>query len=449
MATYSSGRAEAGSIAFTTGGLPPQMVYGFTGLLPIADSFGYRADVTTGEIEGFIEGRESVAGLGNMIIGRIDELHSIQLALPGDVLIDCSIESPSTHDPAGEAWVFHCPVSGHPDGEYRYFIRVEFGTDEGETFVTEGEISGTWGPTDDIDYLPLPQEIQQALKTSDFANELLLKHAVALASYSAEISMEQGPFGGIFSGEISFFGETEIDENIRPYAVRTPFEISKNQVDRWDLSLGVLDEILSDIDGQPVTHRVREAEPEVEFTIWYAEAYDTDPYDFHLMNEYYGSGFAINLAGCGGLPGGGKYPREGAPLRAFSFEYRRPQFILIDGKAVAGDLDFWPNRTGYGAPLCLLPKEFDTGEAKPFSRVWFNRRAFWADDPPELMLWLNEDTHEDTPIDPKDLEVYTRIAELLPQTIDKTYSTLWKAENIAVDVLPDGQLKVVACEVST
>jgi hypothetical protein len=447
-ATYSPGGGQVGSIIYNTAGMPPQLVYGFTGLLPIADSFSYQANASARAIEGDIEGRSSIAQLGRMVIGRIDKLNRVLLTLPEGRELACSIETLSTHDPVGVSWSFRCPISEPAEGYYRYPLRVEFGADTGQALVTEGELQGTWRPAEPGPYLPLPAEIQQALHQSKAAREVLDAHLSAFASYAAKISAEQGPLGGTFTGEVILQGETVVEGQAWPYELRTPFEIHNGQLTRWDLSQAAVEAMLLAINQQPITHRVRAAEPIAALTLWYAEATDIAPYVIPLVGFYVDPGFSITLAKCKGLPGEGQYPQKSVPVRAFSFNGWRPQFLLIGTETIASDVDFFPSRPDRGVPLVLLPPEFDAGEAQPFGRVRMNRDVYPEDSPPELTLWLNDHASTETPITPKDLEVYTRIADALPQPVDMHFTTLWTAKNLAFGISEDGQLKVVACGVS-
>jgi hypothetical protein len=73
-AAFFPGGTTPGTLTFSTGGWPAQLTQGFSGLLPIADGFAYQADLKTGKITGFIQGRSSIGGMGTMIIGRLPEL---------------------------------------------------------------------------------------------------------------------------------------------------------------------------------------------------------------------------------------------------------------------------------------------------------------------------------------------------------------------------------------
>jgi hypothetical protein len=79
-------RPDAGSgptdqVNFSTVGLPPQLIYGFWGLLPISNGFSYTADADKGEIKGQIVGGSRI---GSMEIGQIKELKSLQLSTGGE-----------------------------------------------------------------------------------------------------------------------------------------------------------------------------------------------------------------------------------------------------------------------------------------------------------------------------------------------------------------------------
>jgi len=423
------------AIVYNTTGWPPQLSYGFWGLLPVADDFSYFANAISGKLEGHIVGRSSIGGYDNMVIGQIATLNSVALTLLDGSTLPCpTTATPDENDPASASWKFECLLSEHT-GPYRYPAHIEFGTVAGKTFVTTGELWGRWqAQTPMALLLPLPDELQQALNASEVARDLMRDHVPLALEYYAEIGWEGNPLTGTLSGDLTLLGETEFEGTVWPYALQTPFTVRDGQLERWEIDRANLVEFLTDVNRQPITRRVRQAIPQTKLTLWYAEEAGGGPF------------FNVTLARCAGLPGEGDYPRREVPLRAFTFHDWRPQFLLIDGKAVVSDLDFWPNNASVGAPLILLPKEFDTGAALPFSRVWLNRNTYHSsNNPPELTLWLNRDTSEETPIKPEDLEVYTRLANALPQPVNKEYSTLWEAENLTFDIQDDGQLKVVAC----
>jgi hypothetical protein len=100
-ASFFPGGQEPGTINFATSGLPRQLTEGFSGLLPIADGFYYRVDANNHKINGTIEGRSSILGIGNMVIGVITGLSSVQIT--ADTTIDCDVQKLPTDDVAGAA----------------------------------------------------------------------------------------------------------------------------------------------------------------------------------------------------------------------------------------------------------------------------------------------------------------------------------------------------------
>jgi len=439
-ASFQPGGREPGTVAFATMGWPNQLTQGFVGLLPIADDFEYQADAESGEIHGTIQGRSSIGGFGNMIVGSITELSSVELVVHGGGEA-CDLDEMPTDDPAGAAWTFACAVDNiTPGARYRYPIQVAFRTDSGAELNTAGELTGVWAAPSDVLLLPPSEELQTALLEAEPAADLLADHVLVRADFVAQIdAAETG--AGVLSGEAILVGQTELNGLPLRYTIGTPFVLQDGQLAHWNLTRDALQQLLQEILQLPLTRRIADAAPDVILNMWYAESGEMP--DMRFLVNANPVRYETELQTCGRLPQG-IFPREGEPLRAFGFNsvwsFWMADFVLVDGVSVVNDLDLWPNyydREGL-LPL-LIPPQLDTGEHMPFDRIWMQGSPFFGDQP-TLTLRIPEGA------DSASREVYQNIAGSLPVRVDQAYGTLWEATGLTFVVTEQGALDIVACD---
>jgi len=145
MAAFFPDGGEEGKLDVSSNGWPNQLNYGFNGLLPVHTAFNYWTDGEVGEIIGVFDGRSSIGGFGNMIIGSIDKLERITLEKIDKSKVNCNIETLESSDLAAKQWQFTCPIGeSNITGSYSYPIKVTFGTDRGEQITSEGNLFGNW-----------------------------------------------------------------------------------------------------------------------------------------------------------------------------------------------------------------------------------------------------------------------------------------------------------------
>src|SRR5690606_11573890 len=89
MAWTSAGSPEEGFLNVGTIGWPGQLVHGFSGLLSVQSGFNYSPDLEKGEIHGYLRGRYSIGGMGNMIVGSIVDLENIELEVDNHQFVSC------------------------------------------------------------------------------------------------------------------------------------------------------------------------------------------------------------------------------------------------------------------------------------------------------------------------------------------------------------------------
>lgn len=433
---------EPGEVNFGTQGRPAQLTEGFAGLLLIADAFQYSADGETAAIQGYMQGRSSIGGFGNMVIGTITSLKSIELTLPDDSIVSCSIEEIPTDDPSGAQWEFNCPIGRSSMTErYRYPIRVQIESADNVEMETEGVLFGTW-QKDTVMVLPPSAEVEAAFADHEAIRELLETHTLFITTYTASLRADE-PQAGTLVGEAVLLGQTSVNGMMVRYTVATPFAIENGLVTTWTLSQAAVDGMLAEIDVLPLTHRIVSAVPDVILNLWYAEKGDL-PEVSNFLTNFYSRRYEFVVATCGRIHGQ-RFPLTDKPLRAFGFNsswwFSQPDFVLVDGKALVGDLDLWPARDDRNGVLDLLiPVTFDTGDNRPFERIWIQNDPF-SGRSPALTLWIPEDA------EPAELELYNQIADSLPVPVpvDKSYETLWQASDITFVVTEEGTLDVLGC----
>jgi hypothetical protein len=439
-AAFVPGGHQPNTAVFGTMGFPGQMLYGFNGLLPIADGFGYMTDVVSGTLEGFVQGRSSIGGMGHMVIGTITGLAGVELTLPDGTPSPCTIDPIKQDDPAGAVWKFVCtPGASQPDQSYRFPIAIELGTDKGEHFTTTGEIWGKWEARPDSLYSPLSIEAQAALEATDAARDLLKDHIPAIALYQAEISMTT-PLSGTVMGEVVLLGSTTVNGAPLRYTVGTPFTIENGQLMRWGLTRAALEKMLQEIEPLPLTQRILKAVPTAQLNMWYAETGD----DSKMFPSIAGraSQYSVALPACGSLAAQ-QLPRSAEPLRAFGFNnnwpYYMADFVLIDGKPVVNELDLWPGRDDRDGVLpLLLPDVLNTKAQKPFDRVWVSDG--FSDKERTLMLYLPEN------MTAEERAAYDKVARSLPGKLDQKYDVWWEVSGATLGVNDRGELEIVACQ---
>jgi hypothetical protein len=305
---------------------------------------------------------------------------------------------------------------------------------------TDGELFGSWGNDADVLIVPPPAEMQAALSEHEAARDLLSDHVLAYALYQAAISTTS-PFSGTLAGEAILLGQTKIDAGVARYTIGTPFVIENGKLTRWDLTRTALEQLLQDVNRQPLTQRVMTAVPTATLNLYYADAGST-PKMAPLISGW-PTNYAAKISACGDIQAS-VVPAAGKPLRAFGFNsgwsFRQADFVLVDGRPLVSDLDLMPYRDDRGGVLPLLiPPQFDTGDGPPFARIWLQSSSY-SGDQPALTLWIPEKAPASA------VEEYNRIADSLPVMVDKKYDTLWEASGMTFVVTDDGKLEVKACK---
>ncbi|MDQ3928005.1 MAG: hypothetical protein M3328_02530, partial [Chloroflexota bacterium] len=410
------GDMRSGKVSFSSGGLPPQLVYGFWGLLPISSGFSYKADIAKREIAGRIEGQSRI---GSMEIGDIDELSGVKLRPEGSAEVPCTIETLPEGDPwtATTAWSFSCPVSPGAEGEpYSYPILVEFGRQNNDTSQVAGDLYGIWSSAQEQLLMPPPVEWDEALAKNEAAADLLTDHTLSYLLYSAEVDAKE-PMSGTRQGEAILLGEMDVEGAKVRYTVGTPFSLQQGKFSYWTLDRRAVDDLVRQVGGLALTKRVRVADPEVTINLWYAGSKLPDQ-RFDLLGGG-GQRYEVKVNPCGQVEGG-IFPSSEHPLQGFGYNsgpsMYMVDFILKNGKPIVAELDLFPlekERSRGPAGKALVPEELDTGQSRPFARIWMQTHPDFMQEglvpgSTELTLWKPEDaTAEENAL-------YERLSRALP-----------------------------------
>ncbi len=435
-ASFFPGGREPGTVIFGTTGLPAQLSIGFVGLLPIADGFYYRIDRDALQIQGYIQGRSSIAGLGNMVIGSITRMVSVDLFPQGGKTIHCILSTVSSSDPSSAEWDFTCPLESAPlNSFYDYPIKVTFGTDKGQEVSTEGRLQGKITDKQTVFYIP-PLEVQQILMAnSAAAADLFADHLLYYASYDA-VWETAGSKMKQMSGEAILLGQTQIGVQRIRYTIGTPFAIDDGKVSYWTLTRAAVQKMIKQITDLALTQRIYAQAPDVTLNLWYSERGEI-PQVMGLLGNH-APRYDAQMTACGDPPRV-VLPAE-EPFRAFGFggdwSLHEADFVLVKDQVVVNELDLWPRSdTREGALPLLVPRQLNWGSGTPFRRIQLNRTFG------EFSLDLSIDEHDD----PRTVDALRNIVTALPGTADFKYQTLWVVTGVTIRVASDGSLEVISC----
>ncbi|MFZ5857755.1 MAG: hypothetical protein ACOYZ6_13060 [Chloroflexota bacterium] len=445
-------------VGFATTGWPNQLWYGFNGLLPISESFHYFVNPETNEIRGFVRGRYSIGGFGNMIVGRIDTLKYVRLTKDGQKQ-NCAIEALESDDPYAEAWNFSCPVlRGETGQRYRFPIEIIFGTDEGRDFITEGTLFGQWGNLSSFWLLPPPEEIQSAIEKNPNAQELLKNTDFYVSQYVGKMLLGKDTYPTL-SGQIVLIGTAIIDGVEINYSIFTPFIVENNQFVRFGLTEQELKRFLSDAMKSPITRRYLIYYPKATLNLWFA-SFDKvkEP---EMPELWVGSGATNNMnirVGVCGDSFAQVYPSKNKPFRRFTFNsddlwypWRgfvndNVSFLLTDNETIVDkiELSWWGeserNELNVAWQL-LLPSQLNVLGERRFLQIDYSA------DKRQLRITPPYDSTDD------ELATYQKSLALLPVSFEtklipgapNTRLYIYTANDIDIFVTTDGTLATKSC----
>jgi hypothetical protein len=436
MAAFYPGGGEEGKLVVSTGGWPNQLNYGFNGLLPIHTAFNYWTNPETGEIIGIFDGRSSIGGFGNMVIGSIDKLERIVLQKDDGSKTNCDIETLESDDPSAKQWKFTCLVAeANTSGSYYYPIKVTFGTDKGEKITSEGSLFGYWKSASLFPRIAFPNNIEKALISYEPYQKLVKDHYAVLLSFDAQVDQIEGRLEDGMNADIVFLGQVNFEDKELPYSVTTSFGIENGNIVRFDLDSNKLQTLLSKVLSEPITKNILSHEKNSILNLYYFE--DNKGVDIGFSE---GSTFSGNngtrLAACKAFPFKENIPDLNTPMQGFSFNNRwnaNPQFVIMDKVVRILYIQRFIQGTEDSPFEYLLPKELDVAGLEP---IGFTGYFDWG--PYISMSWPAETSEEDK-------KLYIQMIDKLP---GKKEFFDWGAtiEDAALAVNEEGTLDFVDCK---
>ena len=425
FASTSTGQGEEGYISVESTGWPGQLSNGYSGLLAIQSGFNYWPNPQKGELDGYMEGRSSIGGMGHMIVGSITELLKIELNGDSTHIIVCPFTTKQTSDPKAAVWSFVCPVAGPgASGPYHYPIQVTFKTDKGNTYTVSGELFGRWEPGTAVPTISFPDEIEKILTASPSVQDLMTDHQILLLNFNADVDPNTGLMDHNWSGNIVLLGQAKINENTYRYSVTTKVGIKDSQLIQWDLDRNKLKSLLQDVLDQAITKPFLERDPNLVFNLYYQENPDNP-----ILSK-------MELRNCADLPYSDTLPSIGQPLRGFAFnqswDFRGIQILLINGKTRIQNFDINPLHPEDAIWASLLPVELQPAGVPPLSNI-----SLWSWSPAVAISW-------DANASPSDIELYKKGFQSWP---GKMEIESWgiRFNSTTFGITSDGHLKLVNC----
>lgn len=445
-------------MGFATIGWPNQLWYGFDGLLPLAGSFHYFIDPESKELRGYVRGRYSIGGFGNLVVGTITTLRSVKLST-GKQTSPCKIDKLESEDVYSEEWSFSCQLSEIDLGDrYRIPVQIVFDTDVGKKFVTDGVIYGVIGSQNKYWVLSPSGEIQSAINSNMEFKELL-KHSVVYTSlYQGKMDLEKDT-SPVLAGQIILLGEAEYESERIKYSIVTPFIIKDRKFLRFDLNVENIKELIIDAMNSPVTKRFRIYYPDATINLWYSSKDGVELPQMPYLMDNAGAGGELKAKwGLCGEESERNYPSLGVPLRMFTFndEYlgnpwgvglKLPdiRFILIDDKTYVEQINFsrWFGKDDKKLELfwnILLPNQLNVSTIHPYLQIDYSIEKH------KLRLtppYYSSDAEFETYVKSLSLLSVPFEINLLNDKAGKLYD--YNVKDVNITVQSDGTLNIISC----
>lgn len=445
-------------MGFETVGWPNQLWYGFDGLLPVAGSFHYVIDPETKELRGYVRGRYSIGGFGNLVVGTITTLRSIKLLIENQTS-SCKIKKIEREDTYSEEWSFSCHLSEIDLGDrYRIPVQIVFDTDTGKKFVVDGVIHGVIGSQNKYWVIPPSGEIQSAINGNAEFKEIL-KHSIVYTSlYKGKMDLAED-VSPILAGQIVLLGEADyMNERIK-YSIVTPFIVKDGKFLRFGLNTEDIKGLIVDVMNSSVTKRFRVYYPDTTINLWYSslDNVETPQMPSLLSNTGAGGELKVKWGECG-EENERSYPSSYTSLRMFTFndEYlgnpwgvglQLPdiRFIMIKDKTFVDQINFsrWFGKDDKELELfwdILLPSPLNISTIHPYLQIDYSveRHKLWMTPP-----YYSTDDEFETYVKSLSLLSIPFEVDLLNDKAGKLYN--YNMENVNIVVRDDGTLAVESC----
>lgn len=438
-----------GLVGFATSGWTNQLWYGFEGLLPIAQGFNYHVDPENSQIQGYIVGRYSIGGFGNMIVGKIVSLYSVKIEIDGKQQ-SCKIETVESYDEYSARWFFSCNVSEKKkDEQYRIPVRIELGLDSEKHLVTEGTLYGKWGSLENFWVIPPAEEIQKAINANSDVKELMKYTTIYVSKYSGKMELKKDS-SPTLSGQFTFIGEAQIEGVRIKYSVFVPFILENQEFKLFDLSTEKLKQFLYEVFSSPITRRMLVYDPNTTINLWYFEKNNiVRPEMPDLWNSsIWGLESSISIKKCGNILSK-EYPLSNEPLKTFTFnsDYLwypwRGGFndivsfmIIEDTTIVTGiGLSWWGSPDGELSEQwkLLLPSQINIFDTLPLYQIGYSASEMG------LSALPRSDATEE------ELVKFKNSLSLFPVPVERQ-DKAFVLSNMALIVDYDGTIKAIPCK---
>jgi len=436
MAAFYPGGGEEGRLIVSTGGWPKQLSYGFNGLLPVHTSFSYWTSPETGEIIGVFDGRSSIGGFGNMVIGSIDNLERIVLEKDDGSKTNCDIETLESDDPSAKQWKFSCALT-EPNAvsSYYYPIKVTFGTDKGERITSEGNLFGYWDQKIQLSNVLFPLEISTALETAEDFKKLEKNHQIILYSFDAEVDQATGNLSEGMNADVVLLGQINYKGKVLPYSMTTSMGIENGKVVRWDIDELELQNLITDVLNEKITNNLLKNSVSPVLNLYYFES------NKFVDIGHSGGGTSsgrnwFQLVECKGQPWKKTMPDVNLPLREFSvnrgWDKRDAQMVIFKNGVRLLDYSGLSSIDENNPISYLIPSELVLPDRTPI-KIW--AYFTWG---PYISLSFLDDTS------PSDMQAYKRVFEDIPGT-KEFFDWGVTIDNAIFAVNEEGKLDLVAC----
>jgi hypothetical protein len=440
-------------VGFATEGWPNQLWNGYEGLLPVSQGFSYQIDPESSKLEGYVRGRYSIGGFGNMIVGKIVSLNSVVVEFE-EKKQSCKIEEIVNADEYSEQWLFSCDIPDKKTGErYRLPIAMELGLDNGQSFTSKGTLYGLWENLGNFWVIPPAEEIHAAINENMDAKAVFDKTTIYVSSYTGKLELNVNEEIDL-SGQFIILGEAEINGVNVKYSVFTPFAVKDRRFIEFGLNEQELKRFLFDTFYSPVTQRMLAVNPDVMLNLWYAKlSQPSIEEDFPLLwnGSNVNTGLEATVSSCGDVEAA-VFPSAGKPYRRFAFNsnylwypwrsgiMNEISFMLVENdKAIVERIYLYGgwNKTGVVELdeqwQYLLPSQLNIPNVEPFNQITYSS----AGNQLAALFGI------ETPMD--EMKTYKRFLDLLPGNIVGEKGG-YSVDNIGLVVAEDGSVMAIPCQ---
>ena len=424
--------------------LPPQIESDFVGLLPVVDEFAYVIDTNTFTLHGYISplAAWTLEGIAGSPVNRFD---LVELTTASGTVVTCTTDDMTDR----KAWHFACRLRPIKIGQrYQYGLTITFGTEEGSSVTTSGQLKGVLTTEPSTILMRPPDETMAALLEHDGVRNILEDHILISTDYVETIQSGKWWEAEIV-GEAVWAGQFELNGNAVRYTIGTPFVIQQGKLTYWTLTAEAIQTMIDEIRGLALTQRIYNAEPSATLNLWYAESIKLAdaPQVPNVLVNVYPQNYLLYIAPCADAVEQ-TLPAPDKPLQAFSFNshhgFGSVDFVLIDHKQVVATLDWRSEVSGRRALLSVLvPDELSMEGHLPFESISIYHNGSDKNNLPMLQLslpWFAT---------PEDRDAFSRAADSLPATIEKLSDNIWQVSNMTFTVTDNGEVEAVVCNGST